>query len=54
MRRFPAVPQKRLGRDSDTLDWVDVFLGVETAPHKTRMTCPNAVMASLRTKSISC
>lgn len=33
-RRFPAVPWKKWGRDSDTLECLDVFLGVETAPHK--------------------
>lgn len=33
-RRFPSVPWKKEGRDSDTLECVDAFLGGQTAPHK--------------------
>lgn len=34
MKRSPALLWKRWGRHSNTLQWVEVFLVVETAPHK--------------------
>lgn len=34
MRRSPAVSWERWGKDSNTLQWVDVFPVVEAAPHK--------------------